>query len=79
MCSPWGRAMTRVLVVMTGNIQSNMQEMRAWLDSTRCEPSLFQYQATQIGDLAQVEFKSQSEAEAFAAHFQGRLLTGSAA
>jgi hypothetical protein len=69
--------MTKVLVVLTGNIQSNMQDMRAWLDSMRCQPSLFRYQPTTIGDVAQLEFKERSEAEAFAARFQGRLVARS--
>jgi hypothetical protein len=66
--------MTTVIVVMTGNIQSSMEDMRGWLDSKRCQPSLFRYQAKKTGDVAQVEFRLREEAEAFAAHFHGKLL-----
>jgi hypothetical protein len=66
--------MTTAVVIMTGNIQSSMEEMRAWLDSKRYQPSLFRYQARKTGKVAQVEFRVREEAEAFAAHFHGKLL-----
>jgi hypothetical protein len=55
-----------------GELSRQMSEMRIWLDERRFEPSIFSCRDTDHGVLVSVEFKVSGEAEAFAAHFDGR-------
>jgi hypothetical protein len=58
--------------VEQGDLPRQMSAMRVWLDDHRFEPSTFSCRNTDYGTLVCIEFKVPSEAEAFAAEFDGR-------
>jgi hypothetical protein len=65
--------MATVVVKLAGNgIRTGMQDMRLWLDAKRIEPSAFIYQPAEA--IAEVNFKTPKQAEAFARQFGGRLI-----
>lgn len=59
--------------VFRRDLRDRMAAMRLWLDEHRFEPSTFNCREAEDGVLIRVEFKVTAEAEAFAAHFEGRL------
>ena len=65
--------MATVIVELAGNgIRTGMQNMRQWLDAKGIEPSAFVYQSAEA--IAEVNFKTPKQAEAFARHFGGRII-----
>jgi len=55
-------------------LSERMAMMRMWLDERRFEPSTFNCRDAEEDVLVRIEFKVASEAKAFAAHFNGRLV-----
>jgi hypothetical protein len=53
-------------------LRERMAMMRIWLDAHRFEPSTFNCRDVEESVLVHIEFKVASEAEAFAARFDGR-------
>lgn len=52
-------------------LRERMAMMRIWLDAHRFEPSAFNCRDVEESVLVRIEFKVASEAEAFAARFEG--------
>ncbi len=64
------------LPIGEADFTERMNQMRAWLDHQRCEPTRFQFSyadARSIG--CRVHFKTEDEAAAFARQFGGRVLS----
>lgn len=58
-------------------LTARMTSMREWLDHRRFEPAtMFRYSSGLRGFVVRVEFSVESEANAFAAQFGGRLHSG---
>ncbi|HZS84601.1 MAG TPA: hypothetical protein VFA50_17130 [Stellaceae bacterium] len=49
--------------------------MRVWLDQHRCEPSRFLYDLENGEAVIRLDFKITREADAFAARFDGRIVS----
>ena len=60
------------------NLYEQMNRMRGWLDPRRFEPSSFRLSQAGNRQIVRVVFKSEGEAMAFAAEFDGSLLASSA-
>lgn len=66
--------MAIVVIDLSGNgIETGMRDMRQWLDAKRIEPSTFTYRGADA--IAEVDFKTLHDAEAFAGQFGGRLVS----
>jgi hypothetical protein len=61
------------LTISQANFTDRMNQMRAWLDHQRFQPSGFRFDGTHPSGY-RVHFQSASEAEAFARQFGGCLL-----
>ena len=61
------------LAISEQDFTERMNAMRAWLDHRRCQPSAFRI-AGPDQSVCRVYFEAESEAEAFAREFGGRLL-----
>jgi len=55
------------------DLASPMNQMRTWLDAKRIEPVVFQLSIIPGGTVFRVEFRSASEATAFARALSGRV------
>lgn len=55
------------------DLSSALSDMRTWLDHNRCEPDGFRHFAGDGAVKFLVDFKSESEAQAFAKAFGGRI------
>jgi len=62
------------LAISEQDFTDQMNTMRAWLDHRRCQPSAFRFADSEQG-VCRVHFEAESEAEAFAREFSGRLLS----
>ena len=56
------------------DLLTSMSQMRTWLDHNRCEPDAFRYSIGGAGITFRVDFKSESEADAFSRAFLGRVV-----
>jgi hypothetical protein len=56
-------------------LSGRMESMRLWLDQRRIEPASFRYAFTGRGIVYRVDFPIESEAVAFAAEFDGKMLS----
>jgi hypothetical protein len=58
------------------DVTTKMAEMRKWLDDHGFEPALFKYRITAVGTgTVDVKFIALAEANAFAAEFDGMLIS----
>ncbi len=60
-------------------LSSHMADLRLWLDRSRAETAGFSHQHHIDNAFARVAVKVKAEAEAFAAHFTGRVILTAAA
>jgi hypothetical protein len=63
--------------VAEDDLNGQMSRMRGWLDHQRFEPSSFRLSRAGNRQVVRVLFKTENEALAFAAKFQGLLLASS--
>ncbi|HKS89507.1 MAG TPA: hypothetical protein VJR70_08720 [Stellaceae bacterium] len=59
--------------IVERDLAAEMERMRVWLDSRRCEPAAFRYEHGEAGVVIHVEFAAAQEAEAFALAFGGQV------
>jgi hypothetical protein len=57
-----------------GEFIASMAQMRSWLDHQRIEPDAFRHSSGGAGVTFRIDFKVETEAEAFARAFGGRLI-----
>ena len=58
------------------SISDTMDKMRTWLDHNRFEPAIFRFSLTGRLVLFRVDFTVETEANAFAGAFDGKLVVG---
>ena len=63
-----------VEVGSAGDVGAVMSQMRTWLDHYRAQSGNFRHVREMTGSKFRVEFKTESEAVAFASAFGGRVL-----
>jgi len=67
------------LPVDEAGFTERMNQMRAWLDHARYEPSRFRFSSADARPIGcRVHFKTEDEAAAFARQFGGRVLIATA-
>ena len=66
------------LAISEEEFTERMNQMRAWLDHRRFQPSAFRFDGTEPS-CCRVRFQSASEAEEFSREFGGRLIDAPAA